>query len=86
MKSTHVTVTTTATLLADQGGAQAKLQALVQNVGGQTVYVGGSDVTTGNGYELPAGGEDSFELGANDKLYGVVAAGTCVVEVAVGGS
>lgn len=87
LASKYVSVTTTATLLS---GADSQYTAgqsvLLKNAGGQTVYLGGSDVTADTtagtgGYPLSAGAEISVALGGVEKLYGRVAATTANVNV-----
>lgn len=55
----------------------------VQNVGASTVYVGGSDVTTANGYPVAAGASwyPPQPLAAGERVYGIVASGTVEVRV-----
>jgi hypothetical protein len=79
--SRNVTVAAVATVLADQGGQIAPLVVTVQNNGAQIVYVGGSDVTTVNGFKLAVGASQVFVLYNGDKLYGRVAATTAVCNV-----
>jgi hypothetical protein len=79
--SRNVTVAAVATVLADQGGQIAPLIVTVQNNGAQIVYVGGSDVTTVNGFKLAVGASQTFVLYNGDKLYGRVAATTAACAV-----
>lgn len=83
-----VTVATTATLLATGGGGAVAApydQPTVITVKpatagtGDSVFIGGSGVTTANG--LPLGGGMSFDLAAGEALYGIVASGTVAVRV-----
>lgn len=46
-----------------------------------SVFLGGSGVTTGNGYELGAGESLGIRLDQGDDLYGIVASGTARVDV-----
>ena len=46
---------------------------LVYNNGSDTIYVGGSGVTTSSGVPVPAGGPASFPYGANIQLYAISA-------------
>jgi hypothetical protein len=71
--SASVSVTTSATLLADSEHC-----CLLPPT---AIYVGPSGVTTGNGYLLTAGVEYYFDLPGDDALYGVAASGTVVVPV-----
>jgi len=87
VKSAQVAVATTATVLSgvDPGDANASpdgQSVLVSNpVGGVSVYLGGSDVTTANGYLLLAGEKVPADLGGKEILYGCVASGTQSVYV-----
>lgn len=83
VKSTAVTVAATATVLAtaaaDRDGMKVKVQV---PTGGQTVFLGGSDVTTVNGYAVATGTEaHELTLGRGEILYGIVAATTQAVRV-----
>ena len=82
--SAQVSVTTTATEVAtplgDTGGAGQDV--LVKNpTGGATVYLGGSGVTTSNGFPLEAGAAVTARIFGDDILYGRVASGTQTVYV-----
>lgn len=91
-KSSAVTVATTATRLdtAVEGGSAGNYEqgqpgqglALFNN-GAATVYLGGSDVTTSNGFPMPGGTYGpSVELAdPGEGVYGIVAAGTVEVRV-----
>jgi hypothetical protein len=50
--SARITVTTAATLLADQAEAIAPMTVTVKNAGTVSVDLGGPDVAAGSGYEL----------------------------------
>lgn len=88
-KTAVVSVGTTATLLSGSDTDKAPGQSLaVKNTGDVTLFVGGSDVlavTTagvGSGYPLEPGesiGADAAS--SSNKLYGVVASGTCLAAV-----
>lgn len=80
VSSTQVTVTTTATLLvqADTDGCRV----FIHHTGGGSVWLGGDDVTTGNGFNLAnADGFIELALPANAKLYGRASTGTEAVQV-----
>ena len=68
-----------------QGEAQHGSEILLTNVaGGDTIYLGGSDVTTDTGYILGAGSSlpNMLELRVDDALYAVTADGdSAVVQV-----
>ena len=70
-----VTITTSPTLIATglNGASWVYLHA---PTGGNTVYVGPSNVTTATGLELPKGALQAFWLAETDKLYGIVATST----------
>lgn len=81
VKTAEVTVGTSATALEPVDQSRGGRSVWVKNLGAETVFVGGSDVTTANGQELGAGESASFDLDAGERLYGVVAAGTEPVRV-----
>jgi hypothetical protein len=89
IKSVAVTVADTATLLVTSlyGKAGSSGSVVVNNPAGagQSVYVGGSDVTTSTGAEIVAGTSISFDLMAGEKAYGIVAATTQAVRVITSG-
>jgi hypothetical protein len=45
---------------------------MVRNMGTDVVYIGGGNVTTGNGFPLNPGETFTADLGRNEALYGVV--------------
>ena len=73
--ASRVTVGTTPTLLAT-GAVGASWVYLHAPSGGNTIYVGASDVTTAAGLELSKGAPIVFWLAETDKLYGIVATST----------
>jgi hypothetical protein len=76
--SAQVSVGTTATLLV---AANIMDQTVwVHNSGGAT-YIGGSNVTTANGYKLDTDDKMELPVGDNEGLYGIVASGTNTVFV-----
>lgn len=83
MKSTQPTATTTAAIIvnADAGDRLHPVQAIVRTDGATTVYLGGSDVTSSNGFALPQDTAVTVELVAGDDLYAVTAAGTSAMSV-----
>lgn len=89
VKTAHVTVGTTATLLtamADSESASPGQSVMLHNLGTAAVYVGGADATlpatpATAGAELAAGDRMLVDVPQNSQLYGIVAAGTCVVSV-----
>lgn len=64
------TVGTTATPLF---GSATATTALVTNNGPDTVWLGPSTVTVGNGYPLPAEETRSVQMKASDTLYAIAA-------------
>lgn len=85
MALTHaqVSVGTTATLLSATGAGRDGQTVLVQNpTTGQSVYIGGTGVTTASyGFLLLAGTAFSIELQDGEGIYGVVASSTQAVGV-----
>lgn len=85
--SVSVTVATTATLLSgtdpgdSQGAANGQSVTVRVPSGGATVYLGGSNVSTSNGFPLAATESFSMDCLPGDALYGVVAASTQAVNV-----
>lgn len=97
LRTTSITVGTTATLLVDakNGSPQVPKKVTIQvPTGGQTVFVGGvtrtgSDglggasytLSTANGLGLASPSTTTFELFQDDDLYGIVAGTTQAVIV-----
>lgn len=76
INTSHVTVTTTATLLASGPGA-----IYLASEGG-SIYIGDSSVTTTTGLGLQgADNKQPFHLSGGDSLYGIIASGTAVIDV-----
>ncbi len=78
--SAQTSVGTTATLLNSVQGVESDALVKVPS-GGVTVFVGGSDVSTTNGFGIDPG--ETIPVGPlrYDELYGVVASGTQTVHV-----
>lgn len=74
MKSSAVTVGTTATLLV--AADDINRVVYLHNSGGQTVYIGNGDVTTTTGFHLGNGENQEIVLPSRQTLYGVVGANT----------
>jgi hypothetical protein len=70
-----VTITTSPTLIAT-GLVGASWLYIHAPAGGNTIFVGPSNVTTATGLELPKGELHEFWLADTDKLYGIVATST----------
>lgn len=81
------TIATTATLIASNTVSDSSNAAdyravsfLIKNIDGATVFLGGSGVTTANGFQWsPADGVLTIDLEPGESLYGVVASGTNVL-------
>ncbi len=79
MKSVAITVATTATLIV---AADDKPRTIyIHNGGGAKIYVGSTDVSTGNGFHIGNGESQDIFIPTNEKLYGVVASSTNVINV-----
>lgn len=77
--STAVTVTTTAAKVAGvtvTAGAIRAGSVILANLGASTVYVGGSNVTTANGFPVDPGANCTMEFKDGEDLYAVTASGT----------
>lgn len=77
-KSEVYTVTTTASivvpaLIGDQS-------AYLHSASG-TLYIGGSDLTTANGYRLDNGDKLSLLIGDHEALYAITSSGTATLYV-----
>lgn len=81
IKSTAITVTSTATLLPTTSLADRRSLSTYNN-GSSTLYIGGSDVTTANGIPVPAGTwGPEIDAGPRMLLYGTVASSSLDVRV-----
>ena len=76
--STQVTITTTASIIVS---ANSYKNIYLHNLGGGAIYLGGSNVTTSNGYKLDNGDKLSIIIGDVEALYGVAASGTHTLAV-----
>jgi hypothetical protein len=76
--SAQVSVGTTATLLV--AASTFDQTVWIHNSGGAT-YIGGSNVTTANGYKLDTDDKMELPVGDNEGLYGIVESGTNTVFV-----
>lgn len=81
--SSRVTVTSSATAVALtlRGSVPDNTSATIKNAGGVSVFLGGSGVTAGAGFELAPGDVFSADLRIGDDIYGITAAGTSEVHV-----
>ena len=76
--STQVTITTTASIIVS---ANSYKNVYLHNLGGGAIYLGGSNVTTSNGYKLDNGDKLTLIIGDTEALYGVAASGTHTLAV-----
>lgn len=76
----HVQVGSGDQVLIVQGQGDGVTVA-VQNTGSATVYLGGSEVSTVDGYPLAAGASVGFVAEDGDDLYGITAAASTTVAV-----
>ena len=77
--SSQVTVSTTAVIIAPAANSYQNIY--LHNLGGGAIYIGGSNVTTSNGYKLDNGDKLSIIIGDVEALYGVAASGTHTLAV-----
>ena len=77
--SAQVTVTTTAVIIAPAANSYQNIY--LHNLGAGAIYIGGSNVTTSNGYKLDNGDKLSLIIGDVEALYGVAASGTHTLAV-----
>ena len=76
--SSQVTITSTASVIVS---ANSYRNIYLHNLGGGSIYIGGSNVTTSNGYKLDNGDKLSLIIGDVEALYGVAASGTHTLAV-----
>ena len=76
--STQVTITDTASVIVS---ANSYRNIYLHNLGGGAIYLGGSNVTTSNGYKFDNGEKLSLIIGDTEALYGVAASGTHTLAV-----
>lgn len=76
--ASQTTVAATATLIAT-GLIGASWIHFHAPAGGNQIYIGGSTVTTANGFELHKGQTVSIWLPENAEIYGIVSTGTEVL-------
>jgi len=79
----QVTVTTSPTILVDNTAEAEEVH--LHAAGGQSVYIGDSDVTTTSGFRMDSGEKLTLQ-NKNNPIYGVTNAGTTVVQVLVVGT
>lgn len=82
--SVQRTVTTAATLLDVDTVLSSSRSVLIRNRGSVAVFIGGSAVTTGTGFQLDPGETvtlDTSGTGAGVATYGITASGSSAVHV-----
>jgi len=73
--SSSVSIGTSATLIPTSALSNRK-SITIKNNGSNTIFIGGSGVTTGNGYPLNVNESLDIDLDDNANIYGIVASGT----------
>ncbi len=76
--SRQVTITTTPTVIVPSDIAD---QTALLHATTAALYIGGSDVTTSNGYLVDHKDKLTIPVGDHEGLYGVVSSGTTTVSV-----
>ena len=77
--SSQVSVSTTAVIIAPAANSYQNIY--LHNLGGGAIFIGGSNVTTSNGYKLDNNDKLSLIIGDVEALYGVAASGTHTLAV-----
>jgi hypothetical protein len=77
--SAQVSVSTTAVIIVAATNFDQTVN--LHNLGGGSVYLGGSNVTTSNGYKFDNGDKLTVTVGDHEALYAVAASGTHTVAV-----
>ena len=67
--SSQVTVTSTSIIIIESYGEFRDVH--LRNVGSHTMYVGGSDITTSNGFALPKDAYINFRIAPKSIVYAV---------------
>lgn len=75
LTATKITIGATPTLIAT-GKVGASWLYLHAPTGGNTIFIGPSDVSAATGLELPKGELHEFWLAETDAVYGIVATST----------
>lgn len=78
MKTSQVTVTTTATLLV---AADPHDQTVVVHAAAGSCYIGNASVTASTGFKIDNGNKLTFPLGAYEALYAITSSGSDTVYV-----
>ena len=79
MISKAVSVTTSPTLILPADNFPRTVY--IHNGGGAKIYLGGADVSTGNGFHLDNNESQDIFVPTNEKLYGIVASSTNTIIV-----
>ena len=79
MISKAVSFTTSPTLILSADNIPRTVY--IHNDGGAKVYLGGSDVSTANGFHLGNGESQDLFVPTNEKLYAIVASSTHTIIV-----
>ena len=69
--SSQTTVTSTAILIVESYGENRDVH--LRNVGSHTMYAGGPDVTTSNGFAIPKDSYINFRVAPKSTIYAVCA-------------
>lgn len=78
MPNKKVNTSTSATLVHAPGSSSE--HTLIQNLGANTVYVGGSSVSAAAGFPLTPGSEITWHAGSS-ALYALTSSGTALLNV-----
>jgi hypothetical protein len=76
--SRQVTITTTPTIIVPANIAD---QTALLHATNNNLFIGGSDLTTANGYLVDHKDKLTIQVGDHEGLYGVVTSGTTTVSV-----
>jgi hypothetical protein len=79
MISKAVTVTTSPTLILPADNIPRTVY--IHNGGGAKIYLGGADVSTGNGFHLGNNESQDIFVPTNERLFGIVASSTNIITV-----
>jgi len=77
--SAQVVVAATATIIVPATNFDQTVN--LHNLGGGAIYLGGSNVTTANGYKFDNGDKLTVTVGDREALYAITATGTHTVAV-----
>lgn len=81
VQAARVSVTTTATPLSGAPTDRSAGSAILVRPKGGAIVLGGSDVTTANGFEVADGEAVEFELDRGEIVYGITATGAVTAHV-----